>query len=92
MYIQGNLQVVFDALYSLGVIDPVLEKDWQEAMDDLPEHYHSFTEAMNIVNQHQNDLNGLITNLGKFDEVTLGYVAMEVAREFADYHTREELH
>ena len=28
MLLQGDLQKVFDALYHLGVIDPVLEMDW----------------------------------------------------------------
>ena len=30
MFLQGNLQIVFDALYHLGVIDPVLKLDWKK--------------------------------------------------------------
>lgn len=92
MFIQGNLQIVFDALYDMGVIDPVLDLDWKSALDELPKHYDNFHSAIGIVNTHQGDLTDLITQLRSFDEKTLGYVAMEVAREFADFHSREELH
>ena len=63
-------------------------------MDDLPGALLPlFTEVMNIVNQHQNDLNGTYNKtFGKF--ITVFQVTLdEVAREFVDYHTRrEELH
>lgn len=36
MYLQGNLQAVFDALYHMGVIDPVLEMDWNKALEMVP--------------------------------------------------------
>jgi hypothetical protein len=31
-------------------------------------------------------------NLKKFDQTTLSYLAMEVAREYADFHSRDEVH
>ena len=40
MFIQGDLQAVFDALYSIGAIDPVLSADWtkiNEAMSSKPQ-------------------------------------------------------
>lgn len=92
MYIQGNLQVVFDALYQLGVIDPVLEMDWSQALEKLPNHYEEFAQAVRVANSHQKDLSALVNELEKFDEVTLSYLAMEVAREYADFHAREDLH
>jgi len=92
MYLQGNLQAVFDALYHLGVIDPVLEMDWTEAMDQFSTHRTDFSEAIAVANMYQSDLEALMKNLEKFDEKTLGYLAMEVAREFADFHSREDLH
>lgn len=91
MYIQGDLQSVFDALYHLGVIDPVLEKDWTAAMDDYADHFEKVNEVISIVNAHQSDVGGLMQELRQFDEETLGYLAMEVAREFAEFHSREDL-
>lgn len=92
MYLQGNLQAVFDALYHMGVIDPVLEMDWSQAMDKLSDHADDFFHALTIANQFQGDPDKLMIQLKKFDQTTLSYLAMEVAREYADYHSRETLH
>lgn len=92
MYIQGNLQSVFDALYQMGVIDPVLEKDWAQALDEISEYQEDVNEVVRVVNSHQDDVDALVEELSKFDEKTLEYLAMEVAREFADFHARTDLH
>ena len=92
MYLQGNLQNVFDALYHLGVIDPVLEMDWNQAMENIGTHEETLRSAIAIANHFQGDVDGLMQELKTFDEKTLGYLAMEVAREFADFHARKELH
>ncbi len=92
MYLQGNLQQIFDALYHMGVIDPVLEMDWNSALDAMDEYADDFFHLVNVVNSSQEDMETLLTNLKKFDQQTLSYLAMEVAREYADYHSREALH
>lgn len=91
MYLQGNLQAVFDALYHMGVIDPVLEMDWGQALDEMTEYADEFFQVLNIANSCQDDVQELMANLKKFDQKTLSYLAMEVAREYADYHSRETL-
>lgn len=92
MYIQGNLQSVFDALFNLGVIDPVLEEDWNEAMSELPYYHTEVDRAIKTINSSNGDVSSLVTKLEKFDERVLAFVAMEVAKEFADFHSREEIH
>lgn len=92
MYLQGNLQAIFDALYHMGIIDPVLEMDWGKALDQMDAFADQFFEVVNIANKHQDDMEELMSNLKKFDQKTLSYLAMEVAREYADYHSRETLH
>lgn len=92
MYLQGNLQTVFDALYHLGVIDPVLEMDWAEAMNDFSVQTDEFNKALSIANSCQRDLEMMMKSLEEFDDQTLSFLAMEVAREFADFHSREDLH
>lgn len=92
MYLQGNLQAVFDALYHMGVIDPVLEMDWGKELDQLHHHADRFFEILSVANHHQGDVGELMTKLKEFDGKTLTYLAMEVAREYADYHSREALH
>jgi hypothetical protein len=92
MYLQGNLQAVFDALYHMGVIDPVLEMDWSKAMDEMSDYADDFFQVLSIANSYQDDVQELMVNLKKFDQQTLSYLAMEVAREYADFHSRETLH
>lgn len=92
MYLQGNLQAIFDALYHMGIIDPVLEMDWGAALDEMGEYADEFFQVLSIANNHQDDMETLMTSLKKFDQQTLSYLAMEVAREYADYHSRETLH
>ena len=91
MYLQGNLQAVFDALYHMGVIDPVLEMDWSKELDQMHKHAGRFFEIVSVANHHQGDVGELMNKLKQFDEKTLTYLAMEVAREYADYHSREAL-
>ncbi len=92
MYLQGNLQAVFDALYHLGVIDPVLKMDWNKELNDLAKHADDFFQALDIANNHQSNVDDLMGQLRNFDQRTLSYLAMEVAREFADFHSRDCLH
>ena len=92
MYLQGNLQAVFDALYHLGIIDPVLEMDWSDAIQSMPGHAMEYKEVVVVANKFQTDVQSLMLELERFDEKALGYLAMEVAREFADYHSRETIH
>lgn len=92
MYLQGNLQAIFDALYHMGIIDPVLEMDWGKALDQMEAYADEFFQVLSIANNHQDDMETLMSNLKKFDQKTLSYLAMEVAREYADYHSRETLH
>jgi hypothetical protein len=92
MYLQVNLQAVFDALFHMGVIDPVLEMDWNKALDDMPNYADEFFQILSVVNSFSGNVDQLVTHLEKFDQQTLSYLAMEVAREYADFHSRETLH
>ena len=92
MLLQGNLQTVFDALYNLGIIDPVLDLDWTKEMEAMNDHYDELKKAVDVVNIFQGSPSELLIKLERFDDKILNYLAMEVAREFADFHTREQLH
>lgn len=92
MYLQGNLQAVFDALYEMGMIEPVLEMDWKDALDEIKQNPAVLEKIMGVVRQYQGDPQALVQALNEFDEQSLSYLAMEVAREFADFHSRNEVH
>ena len=92
MYLQGNLQLMFDALYNMGVIDPVLDLDWTKELEEITYHMDDFAQVIGIVNSKQHSVDEMVEELEKFDQKTLGYLAMEVAKEFADFHSREDIH
>lgn len=92
MFIQGNLQAVFDALYTMGVIDPVLKMDWEQInaeMSDNPQKVHHVCQSVNACDGDQNKL---IQTLNSFDKKSLYFVALEVAREYSEFQDRKELH
>ncbi len=92
MYLQGNLQTVFDALYEMGIIEPVLQMDWKDALREMDSNPKPLFDVVKVANDFQSDVGVLIQKLENFDERTLGYLAMEVAREYADFHGRNQLH
>ena len=93
MFIQGDLQTVFDALYNLGIIDPVLKADWSATEDQIKKHPKKLKDIINVTNACRGDIQALTYQLNQFDQESLHFLALEVAREFVDFETRkEELH
>ena len=92
LHLQGDLQVVFDALYELGVIEPVLNMDWRPALEEMDKGSPILLRAIGVVNKHASDRKLLYTELGKLDRSSLEILAMEVAREYAGFQTREAVH
>ncbi len=91
MFIQGNLQVVFDALYAVGAIDPVLKADWSEITKDMLKNPQVLSDAFHAVNSCRDNKDLLIQKLYSLDNRTLNYIAMEVAREFCEFQDRTSL-
>lgn len=92
MYLQGNLQLVFDALFTIGAIDPVLKMDWQQVTEEIanePQRLHSVCESMNAC---AGNLNHMVEILKTTDSKSINFLALEVAREFCEFQDRETLH
>ena len=92
MFIQGNLQVVFDALYALGVIDPILKMNWSDVNQKISKNPQVLHEAVDVVNQCSGDYQELVAQLKNMDSTHLSFIALEVAREFAEFQDRSQLH
>jgi len=90
-HLQGDLQLVFDALYQMGVIEPLLNTDWSDRFNSIPKNDREFQRAVQTVNESQETVRDMIARLSGFDQKTLEYLALEVAREFADYSTRQSV-
>ncbi len=92
MFLQGDLQVVFDALYSVGAIDPVLKLDWNEVTKEMMANPQILSDAFQSINGCRGDKDLLIQKLHKMDPRSVNYIAMEVAREFCEFQDRKDLH
>ena len=92
MFLQGNLQNVFDALYTLGAIDPALKADWQAMNRELDAHMDNVYDSFKTINSCSHNFNTLLQVMEKMDTKTLQYLAMEVAREYCEYQDRSALH
>ena len=92
MRLQGNLQQLFEALYNLGVIDPVLDKDWNVIMEKIEKDEARLAHIVRAANQSQGSVAQLMTTLRDFDAKSLEYLALEVAKEYADFYTKDALH
>lgn len=91
-HLQGDLQSVFDTLYEMGVIEPVLSKDWKSDLVEISGGSPKLMRAIRIVNSCGPDRGMLRNELSKLDRHSLEILAMEVAREYAGFHLRQSLH
>ncbi|HRO68013.1 MAG TPA: cytochrome [Pseudobdellovibrionaceae bacterium] len=92
MFLQGNLQAVFDALYRIGAIDPVLKLDWESVTRQMEAHPDRVFEACQAINTCGGDPTQLERKLHMMDAQAIHFVALEVAREFCEFQDRKELH
>ena len=92
MFIQGDLQALFDALYEIGAIDPVLKMDWSQVTNEMSHNQSILQSLFKLVSACAGDRELLIQKLKVMDEKSISYVAMEVARGYAEIQDRKELH
>lgn len=92
MFLQGDLQRVFDALYHMGVIDPVLKMDWSEDFGKLDSQPWMLDPVIAAVNKCDGDYQAVIEELQDFDQNILNYLAMLVAKELMYFHTNTIVH
>ena len=92
MFIQGDLQALFDALYEIGAIDPVLKLDWSAVTNEMSRNQNILRDMYRLINACGGDREMLVQKLKFMDEKSVNYLAMEVAREFAEFQDRKELH
>lgn len=92
MFLQGDLQTVFDALYTVGAIEPVLKMDWNEVTKEMMAQPQIVSDAFHAINACRGNRELLVQRLHMMDPRSVNYIAMEVAREFCEFQDRKELH
>ena len=92
MFIQGDLQVVFDALYSVGAIDPVLGMDWDKINSEMNSSPQLVNSLCSRINACRGNKELLVETFRTLEPRLLNFVALEVAREFCEFQDRKQLH
>lgn len=91
MFLQGNLQNVFDALFAVGAIDPVLKMDWTQITQQMAREPQRMKRVFARVNACSGSYQDLIHTLSEMDKESVSFVAMEVAREYCEFQDRANL-
>ncbi|MBE8163431.1 MAG: hypothetical protein HAW63_05540 [Bdellovibrionaceae bacterium] len=84
MYLQGNLELLFNALDSMSCIDEVLQMDWQLFLNKAKRHRKECDKAVDIVNSCDSDPTKLKVALEAFPSLILKYLAIEVGLEMLE--------
>ncbi len=92
MFIQGNLQAVFDALYTIGAIDPILKMDWSDVTKEMEHHPDMVMAVVEKINKCEGSTEKLIQTFNQLDKKLIQFAALEVAREFCEFQERQTLH
>ncbi len=92
MYLQGSLQTVFDALFTVGAIDPVLKMDWEKMSGEMKSEPQRLQLACASLNSCGQDLSRMVEILKHMDTKSVQFVALEVARELCEFQDRQSLH
>lgn len=89
-FLSGDLDRVFTALYELGMIEPMLGKDWSK----LYAQNHKVWKDVGVAIKHLNKM-GSTKEIRSFIETLPQHVVealvIEVAREMAEFHERKEM-
>jgi hypothetical protein len=92
MRLSGNLQAYYDALDEMGIIDPLLKTDWSELNTLRFLRYSDFEKLIDKMNQLNSAKEKIKKELIAYDAQMIQFFAMEVAKEYAEYHKEKQTH
>ena len=90
MYLQGNLQDWFEALYQVGVIQRLLDLDWRNLQSYREENKEKCGALMRRLNPLT--LGQKLEVLAQLSSLEQNLIALEVAYEFVQYENKPQLH
>ena len=88
MYLQGQLQHIFDALHQLGVVDSMLVRPWRGTLQTplSPAEQHELAQKIKVQPEQ------LKTSLQSLSPLQLQHLTLYVAQELAQLNRRRVLH
>ena len=89
-FLSGDLDRVFTALYELGMIEPMLGKDWGQLYSQDHKVWKDVNVAIRKLNKMASlkEIRGFIETL---PQTVVEALVIEVAREMAEFHERKEM-
>ncbi|MBK9293149.1 MAG: hypothetical protein IPM57_01700 [Oligoflexia bacterium] len=89
-FLSGDLDRVFTALYELGMIEPMLGKDWSKMYAQDHKVWKDVGGAIRKLNKMASlkEIRGFIETL---PQRVVEALVIEVAREMAEFHERKEM-
>ena len=88
-FISGDLDRVFTVLFEMGHVEPLLRKDWKQLYKDTQSRWPEVSEAIRSLNR-LNNLRDMKEFIGTLPREIVDSLVLEVAREMADFHGRQE--
>lgn len=92
MKLSGNLQAYYDALDELGIIDPLLKTDWSQLNTMRVLRFTDFEKLIDRMNRLDSAKDKIKKELISYDAQMIQFFAMEVAKEYAEYHKDKQTH
>ncbi len=88
-FLSGDLDRVFTALYELGLIEPMLDKNWKELYRRSEELWPQLSIAIRKINK-MSSIRDLRSYIESLPQDTVEALVIEVAREMAAFQERME--
>ncbi len=88
-FLSGDLDKVFTALYELGMIEPMLGRDWIELYKKAQNQWSEVGIAIQKINRIES-LKDIRNFIGNLPQPIVEALVLEVAREMAEFQERQE--
>ena len=89
-FLSGDLDRVFTALYELGMIEPMLGKDWGDLYERAQFQWKEVGHAIKKINRIEN-IKEMRNYIGSLPQQVVEALVLEVAREMAEFQERKEI-
>jgi hypothetical protein len=76
----------------MGKIDPALKEDWSLTEKNMFKSPEKVKSVLKVVNSCNGDVDSMVQRLRKFDDESILFLTMEVAREFVDFECTKIRH
>ena len=88
-FLSGDLDRMFTVLFEMGKVEPLLNRDWKKLYIESRDRWSEVSHAIQKLNSLTN-LRDMRLFLETLPGEILDALVVEVARELADFHGRNE--